>query len=184
MTETIQPRHGPDDVLREWFRDPERWWKRDAAFDDYLRATYGGDVEAAIRGELDDWASTPGGALALVVVLDQFTRNIYRGTRRMYAGDEKAVAICLAAIERGVDASFSDDDRQFLYMPLMHSEDRALQERSLEKFRELGQGVEYAEHHAAIVFRFGRFPHRNAVLGRDSTPEEVEFLKQPGSSFY
>jgi uncharacterized protein (DUF924 family) len=83
-----------------------------------------------------------------------------------------------------VDASFSDDERQFLYMPLMHSEDRALQERSLEKFRELGQSVEYAEHHAALVFRFGRFPHRNGVLGRESTPEEVEFLKQPRSSFY
>ncbi len=183
MTET-QSRHGPEDVLREWFGDPERWWEPDAAFDDHLRATYGEDVEAAIRGELDDWVATPRGALALVVLLDQITRNIHRGTRRMYAGDGKAVAICLAAIERGDDASFSDDERQFLYMPLMHSEDRALQERSLEKFRELGQSLEYAEHHASIVFRFGRFPHRNGVLGRKSTPEEVEFLKQPGSTFY
>src|SRR5688500_13000920 len=104
MAETVQPRHGPDDVLREWFRDPERWWKRVAAFDDHLRAMYREDVEAAIRGELDDWASTPRGALALVILLDQIVRNIYRGTRRMYAGDEKAVAICLAAIERGTDA--------------------------------------------------------------------------------
>jgi uncharacterized protein (DUF924 family) len=184
MAEAIRPRHSPDDVLREWFRDPERWWKRDPAFDDHLRAVYGDDVEAAIRGELDDWARTPRGALAQVILLDQIARNIYRGTPRMYAGDEKAVAACLAAIERGADASLSADERQFLYMPLMHSEDRALQRRSLEKFRELGQGLEYAEHHAEIVFRFGRFPHRNAVLGRDSTPEEVEFLKQPGSSFY
>jgi uncharacterized protein (DUF924 family) len=177
-------RHGPDDVLREWFRDPERWWKRDAAFDDYLRATYGADVEAAIRGALDDWARSPRGALALVILLDQLTRNIYRGTPRMYAGDARAVATSLAVIEHGADASLSADERQFLYMPLMHSEDRALQQRSLEKFRELGQSLEYAEHHAEIVLRFGRFPHRNAILGRESTPEEVEFLKQPGSSFY
>jgi uncharacterized protein (DUF924 family) len=177
-------RHGHDDVLREWFRDPERWWKQDAAFDDFLRKTYGADVEAAIRGELDDWAGSPRGALALVILLDQLTRNIYRGTPRMYAGDAKAVATSLAVIESSADASLSADERQFLYMPLMHSEDRALQRRSLEKFRELGGSLEYAQHHAEIVLRFGRFPHRNAILGRESTPEEVEFLDQPGSSFY
>jgi uncharacterized protein (DUF924 family) len=175
--------HTPHDLLSEWFRDPERWWKPDAAFDDSLRATYGDDVEAAIRGERDDWARSPRGALALVILLDQFTRNIYRDTPRMYAGDAKAVATSLAVIESGADASLSADERQFLYMPLMHSEDRGLQQRSLEKFRELGQSLEWAEHHAAIVMRFGRFPHRNAVLGRESTPEEVEFLSQPGSSF-
>jgi uncharacterized protein (DUF924 family) len=176
--------HSPEDVLREWFRDPERWWMRDAAFDDYLRATYGDDVEAAIRGDLDDWADSPRAALALVILLDQFTRNLYRGTPRMYAGDAKAAATSLAMIERGADASFSSDERQFLYMPLMHSEDRALQRRSLEKFRELGLGLDYAEHHAEIVLRFGRFPHRNAILGRDSTREELEFLDRADSSFY
>jgi uncharacterized protein (DUF924 family) len=177
-------RHSPDDVLREWFRDPERWWRRDAAFDAYLRAMYGDDVEAAIRGELDDWAKSPRGALALVLLLDQFTRNIYRGTARMYAGDGKAVVTSVAWIENGADAALSVDERQFLYMPLMHSEDRALQQRSLEKFSELGQGLDYAEHHAEIVMRFGRFPHRNAILGRESTPDEVEFLKRPDSAFY
>ena len=131
----------------------------------------------------DDWARSPRGALALVILLDQFTRNIHRGTPAMHEGDAKAVATALAVIESGADASFSADERQFLYMPLMHSEDRALQQRSLEKFRELGQSLDYAERHAEIVFRFGRFPHRNAILGRVSTPEEVEFLKQPGSSF-
>jgi uncharacterized protein (DUF924 family) len=170
--------HGPEDVLREWFRDPERWWKQDPAFDDHLRKNFGEDVEAAIRGELDPWARTPRGALALVILLDQFTRNIHRDTRRMYAGDAKAAAICLKLIERGGDASLSRDERQFLYMPLMHSEDRDLQRLSLEKFREIGQGLDYAEHHAGVVSRFGRFPHRNALLGRKSTPEEIEYLKQ------
>jgi uncharacterized protein (DUF924 family) len=177
-------RHGPEEILDEWFRDPARWWKKDPAFDEHLREMYAEDVEAAIRGELDDWASTPRGALALVILLDQIVRNIYRGTRRMYAGDDRAVTACLRLIERAEDASLSKDERHFLYMPLMHSEDRRLQERSLEKFRELGQGLEYAEHHAEIVFRFGRFPHRNAILERESTPEEVEFLKRPGSSFF
>jgi uncharacterized protein (DUF924 family) len=175
--------HGPEDVLREWFGDPERWWKQDAAYDDHLRKAYGEDVEAAIRGELDHWAGTPRGALALVILLDQFARNIHRGTPRMYAGDEKALATCLEVIERGEDLSLSADERQFLYMPLMHSEDRALQQRSLEKFRELGQSLAWAEHHADIVSRFGRFPHRNALLGRESTEEEIEFLKH-ASSFW
>jgi uncharacterized protein (DUF924 family) len=179
----VNRRHGPDEILHEWFRDPKRWWKRSAAFDAYLRETYGADVEAGIRGELDDWAATPRGALALVILIDQMARNIHRDTPRMYAGDPAAVATCLAVIERGDDASLSVDERHFLYMPLMHSEDRALQKRSLEKFRELGEGVAFAERHAEIVFRFGRYPHRNAILGRESTPEEVGFLKQPGSSF-
>jgi uncharacterized protein (DUF924 family) len=115
-------------------------------------------------------AGSPRGALALVIVLDQLTRNIYRRTPRMYAGDAKAVETSLAVIECGADASLSADERQFLYMPLMHSEDRALQQLSLEKFRELGQSLDYAEHHAEIVLRFGRFPHRNAILGRESLP--------------
>ena len=152
-----------EEVLRDWFSDPARWWKRDPAFDQYLCRTYRADVEAAMRGELDGWSATTRGALALVILLDQLTRNIYRGTRRMYAGDDKAVAICLQVIDRGEDQSLSEAERQFLYMPLMHSEDHAMQERSLEKFAELGQSLEYARQHAEIVFRFGRFPHRNAL---------------------
>lgn len=175
--------HSPDDVLREWFSDPARWWKKDAAFDRHLCETYRDEVEAALRGELDGWADTPRGALALVILLDQFARNIHRGTRDMYAGDEKALSICLGLIARGEDTSLAEAERQFLYMPLMHSEDGAVQERSLEKFAEVGLGLEYAQRHAEIVFRFGRFPHRNAILGRESTPEEIDFLKQSGSSF-
>ena len=175
--------HSPDEILREWFSDPKRWWNKDAAFDQYLRQTYGHDVEAALRGELDAWSATPRGALALVILLDQMTRNIYRDTRRMYAGDEKAVKTCLEMIDRSEDASLSKTERQFLYMPLMHSEDRTVQERSLQKFAELSDNLDYARRHADIVFRFGRFPHRNAILGRESTPEEIEFLRSPGSRF-
>jgi uncharacterized protein (DUF924 family) len=173
----------PEAILREWFSDPDRWWAPDPAFDRHLRERHEHDVEAALRGDLDGWAQTPRGALALVILLDQIARNIYRGTPRMYAGDAKALATSLSVIESGEDRSLSEDERQFLYMPLMHCEDRALQERSLEKFRELGSSLDYAEQHAEVVFRFGRFPHRNAILGRASTPEEIEFLKQPGSSF-
>jgi dihydropteroate synthase type 2 len=175
--------HSPEDVVREWFSNPARWWEKDPAFDGYLARSYGETVEAALRGELDGWAETPRGGLALVIVLDQFPRNIYRGTRRMFDGDRSALAACLRIIDRGDDKSLSDDERQFLYMPLMHSEDRAMQERSLAKFAELGTSFDYAKQHADIVIRFGRFPHRNAILGRESVPEEVDFLKQPGSSF-
>jgi uncharacterized protein (DUF924 family) len=173
----------PDDVLREWFRDPERWWRKDPAFDTLLRERFGECVEAGLRGELDGWAETSRGALALVVLLDQLTRNIHRDTPRMYAGDEKALATCLELIETGDDLSLSDDERHFLYMPLMHGEDPELQRRSLEQHRTLGRGLDHAEQHAQIVFRFGRFPHRNAILGRPSTEEEIGFLEQPGSSF-
>jgi uncharacterized protein (DUF924 family) len=175
--------HSPDEILQEWLHDPARWWKADPAFDQYLARTYREDIEAALRGELDGWANTLRGALALVILLDQLARNIYRGTRRMYDGDEKAVATCLRVIDAGHDESLSKAERQFLYMPLMHSEALAMQKRSLEKFSDLGEGLDYARQHADIVFRFGRFPHRNAILGRESTPEEIKFLKQPGSSF-
>ena len=175
--------HDAEAILRDWFSDPERWWGTDPAFDRYLRETYRDDVEAALRGERDGWSVTPRGALALVILLDQIARNIHRGTPRMYAGDAKALSTSFEVIGSGQDASLSEAERQFLYMPLMHSEDRFVQRRSLEKFAELSRSFDYAKSHADIVFRFGRFPHRNAILGRESTPEEIEFLKQPGSAF-
>jgi uncharacterized protein (DUF924 family) len=175
--------HEPEEIVQEWLGDPSRWWTKDPVFDRFLAETYGEEVEAALRGELDAWAETPRGALALVILFDQFARNIHRDTPRMYAGDQRAVSICLAVIDAGADATLSEPERQFLYMPLMHSENRAHQERCLEKFRELGKSLDFAQRHADIVFRFGRFPHRNAILGRESTPEEIAFLEQPGSSF-
>jgi uncharacterized protein (DUF924 family) len=148
-----------------------------------------------MHGERDTWLGTTRGRLALVIVLDQFSRNMFRGNQSGFAGDERALAAALEGLALGADKSLALDERIFLYMPLMHSEQLAHQQRSLELFTGLLEGqpealrgylsssVDYARRHLEIVERFGRFPHRNAVLGRASTPEELEFLKQPGSSF-
>lgn len=193
-------------VLSEWFGDlgddsvpaPEkrkRWFNGGAAFDSLLRERFGETLEAARRGELEHWAKSPRGALALAIVLDQFSRNIYRNQATMYAADELAQRVALEAIERGDDRQLLPMQRLFLYMPLMHAEDREHQTRCVSLFEDLcqeGEGPEskllesnldYARRHSDIVQRFGRFPHRNRVLGRETSPEEEEFLKRPGSSF-
>lgn len=173
-----------DEVLRFWFADPDRWWVKDPAFDAEIRDRFGALHAAIERGEHEAWLDTPRGALAYVIVLDQFSRNIFRGTPGMFAADARALAATNAAIARGHDAALSPQERGFLYMPLMHSEALADQDRSVALFGALGTGqLDYAERHRDIVRRFGRFPHRNAILGRASTPEELEFLTQPGSSF-
>jgi uncharacterized protein (DUF924 family) len=140
--------------------------------------------EQAVLGGLEQWQSTPLAALALVVVLDQFSRNMFRGTPRAFAGDLAALAAAASIIERGFDRLLSAQERTFVYMPFEHAEDLAAQNRSLALFGALDPNdMEYARRHHEIIARFGRFPHRNAVLGRESTPEEIEFLKRPGSSF-
>ena len=137
-----------------------------------------------MRGELDRWRSTPLAALALIVVLDQFSRNLFRGTPRAFVGDPAALAAAASAIERGFDRLLSAQERTFAYMPFEHAEDLAAQRRSLALFGALDpDDIDYAKRHHDIIARFGRFPHRNAALGRESTPEEIEFLKRPGSSF-
>jgi len=137
-----------------------------------------------VHGELDRWRSTPLAALALIVVLDQFSRNMFRETPRAFVGDPAALAAAASVIERGFDRLLSAQERTFVYMPFEHSEDLAAQRRSLALFEALDPNdMEYAKRHHEIIARFGRFPHRNAVLGRESTPEEIEFLKRPGSSF-
>ena len=137
-----------------------------------------------MRGELERWQSTPLAALALVVVLDQFSRNMFRGTRRAFAGDPAALAAATHMLEGGFDRLLCAQERTFVYMPFEHAEDLAAQRRSLVLFEALDPNdMEYARRHHDIIARFGRFPHRNAVLGRESTPEEIEFLKRPGSSF-
>lgn len=179
----------------------QRWWKKDPEFDAYLRDRYGALVSAALAGELDDWQSGASSSLALVLLLDQFTRNIYRDSPQMYEGDVAAVAISTAMLdeaESGADGArlvaLPAIHKNFVFMPLMHSESLADQERCVACFRELVDGsqemrdmfeghLQYAVAHRDIVARFGRFPHRNAILGRSSTAEELEFLTQPGSSF-
>ena len=173
-----------DEVLSFWFADPARWWKKDPAFDAELRDRFLALHEAIGRGEREDWLETPKGALAYVIVLDQLSRNMFRGTARSFASDAQARAAARRAVDRGDERVLSDDERMFLYMPFLHSEDIADQDRGVVLFGSLAPDkARYAEQHRDIVRRFGRFPHRNALLGRVSTPAEEEFLKQPGSSF-
>jgi uncharacterized protein (DUF924 family) len=175
--------HSIDEVLAFWFDDPGRWWKKDPAFDAEVRDRFLELHAAVVRDEREDWLETSRGTLAYVIVLDQFSRNMFRDSARMFEGDPRALAAARRALDRGFDRGFSGDERMFLCMPFMHSEDIADQDRGVELFASLQQWLPYAEQHRDLIRRFGRFPHRNALLGRPSTPEELEFLKQPGSSF-
>ncbi|MBF8302770.1 MAG: hypothetical protein HW396_1051, partial [Candidatus Dadabacteria bacterium] len=154
-------------------------------------------LELAVGGKLKSWENTPRGTLALIILLDQFSRNIYRGTAKAFSQDSLALYVCLRGIEKGFDKRLHPVERLFLYMPLEHSEDLEMQKKSVEYFSMLeklfpappslasmvSEFKKYAGMHYVIIERFGRFPHRNEILGRKSTPEEIEFLKQPGSSF-
>lgn len=165
-----------------------RWYKKDPAFDAHLREQYQHDVRRALAGDYDSWSDTARGTLSLVILLDQFTRNIFRGTPDMYCGDERAVELTERVLQLELDKVLWPSERHFLYMPLMHAENVNRQDRCVEVFAELAAetGVaasDYAKQHRDIVARFGRFPHRNELLGRTSTAEELAFLKQPGSSF-
>ena len=184
------------EVLRFWFGEPcatqprGEWFRKDAAFDAQIRAVFGADIETALAGGLRDWDATPAGTLARIVLLDQFTRNSFRDTPRAFAGDTLALAAAQALVARGGDQRLPALQRWFAYMPFEHSESREVQRESLRLFDALAvadPGMAdarlYAQKHADIIERFGRYPHRNAVLGRASTPEEEAFLRQPGTSF-
>jgi uncharacterized protein (DUF924 family) len=171
----------PAGVLAFW-RDagPNRWYTPDDFFDVEVCRRYLDLWQQASAGELSSWEGSDDGALALVIVLDQFPRNIFRGDGRTYATDHLALEVADRAIERGVDARVDPALRQFLYLPLMHSESLPDQLRCIELSRAAGHDPKWAEHHAGIIRRFGRFPHRNALLGRASTAEEQAFLDQGG----
>lgn len=182
----------PDDptaeaLLRFWFTDtqPAQWWRVDPAFDALLAQRYGALHQSAAAGELAGWRATPAGRLAEVIVLDQFSRNIHRGTPRAFAHDGMALVLAQHAVAAGADAALAPQQRAFLYLPYMHSESPRIQADSERLYRALGLAgnLDAALRHRAIVDRFGRYPHRNAVLGRESTAEELAFLQQPGSSF-
>lgn len=185
-------------ILDFWFGQPgsaERrtardvWFLKDAAFDDAIRRRFGDAVNVAVAGGYGEWCTTAGGALARVLLQDQFTRNIFRDTPRAFAGDARALATADDAIGRGFDRELEPYGRWFLYMPFEHAEDVAAQRRSLDFFGALGaemndpSPLQWAQKHADVIFRFGRFPHRNAILGRESTAEEIVFLAQQGSRF-
>lgn len=189
---------GPSDVLSFWFGDvdaasypapqPKLWWSGDAEVDARVRERFGATLDAAAAGALADWDATPRGLLAHVIVLDQLTRNAYRGTARMYALDDEAQDLTLRALRRGDELALHPEERGFLIMPLMHAENVALQRLCVRLFEELRdaarpvdrQGADgrvvFALRHLRVVERFGRFPHRNGILGRTTTEEEAAFL--------
>ena len=173
----------PQAVLDFWFgADPKKWYVKDEAFDASIRARFLSTYEAAKAGQLADWEATPESALALVIVLDQFPRNMFRGSPRTFATDPLALAVAKRALARDFDRPLELARRNFFYLPFQHSENLADQEQGVELSRRNSdaEALKWAELHADIIRRFGRFPHRNAVLGRATTPEEQAFLDGGG----
>ena len=173
----------PSDIVSFWREaGPERWFNKNAAFDEEIRNRFLASHEAAADGRLREWEASAEGALALLILLDQFPRNMFRGEARAFATDALARAITAGALVRGFDAQVPSDMRGFFYLPFEHSEDMADQERCVALYKAAGDadGLKWAELHADIIRRFGRFPHRNAVLGRTSTTEEQAFLDGGG----
>ncbi len=184
-----------DEVPTERLR--KMWWAKDEAIDEYIRTNFESDLVRAKESALSGWENSPKGALALIILLDQFSRNIYRGFSEAFSQDRQALSIALGGIEKGFDKELHPVERTFFYTPFMHSEDLNMQRKSLQLFRGLersftsppklaqvlSENRKYAERHYEIIERFGRYPHRNEILGRGSTDEELEFLKKPGSSF-
>ena len=183
MTAAVETIVSPAEVLAFWrAAGPDKWFERDDAFDAEIREKFLPTYTAAAAGRLDHWQSTPDGTLALLVLLDQFPRNLFRGDARAFASDAKARSIAEQAIAQGADRLFEPPERRFFHLPLMHSESLADQERSVALCREAGdaEGEKYAKMHADVIRRFGRFPHRNRALGRTSTDEERAFLEGGG----
>lgn len=185
------------DILDFWFTPAhaEHWFVVDAAFDDEIRELFGDAVEAAVLGRLDAWTAEPAGWLALLLLLDQFSRNIHRGYARAWVGDVKAQRVALSGIARGDDRQLPAQQRVFAYLPLEHAEDMALQQHSVQLFERLATEVaaeqrsrfsgylDYARRHRDVIARFGRFPHRNAALARINTPDEESYLAELGAGF-
>ena len=185
-------------VLGFWFGEPggaeygrprENWFKTSPAFDEEIHRRFGELHVRALKGEPDTWSQAPESALALLIVLDQFSRNLHRGTAQAFAADGKALALAQRMVAQQWDQAFLPVQRQFVYLPFEHAEDMATQNEAIRLFEQLREdstseiAIDYAYRHRAVIERFGRFPHRNAILGRSSTDEELAFLKQPGSSF-
>jgi len=175
------------EILDFWF-NPEHqslWFSKSYTFDQKIRQNFSKVHAQAVQAELWSWRKTADGRLAEIIVLDQFSRNLYRDQPLAFAQDGLALALAQEAISLNLDAQLNPEQRSFLYMPFMHSESKMMHEFALKLFQRLGNPVnlDYEKRHKKIIERFGRYPHRNKILGRESTPEELEFLDQPGSSF-
>lgn len=177
----------PETVLAFWFETlgPKDWWGKDAALDARVAGRFGALLAQAACCELYDWRATPRGRLAEVLVLDQFSRHVHRDAPGAFASDPLALALAQEAVARGDDRALTAIERVFLYLPYMHSESRLIQVESVRLYERNGleDNLDFARRHQEIVERFGRYPHRNAILGRRSTPEEIAFLEEPGSRF-
>ena len=173
----------PSAVVAFWKEaGPSKWFAKDDAFDSRFRRGFGDAHFAAARRELDHWAGTPEGSLALLILLDQFPRNVFRDTGHAFATDPLARMFAVRALDAGFDREVENDLRRFFYLPLQHAEDMALQDRQLALFQTMERPADdrWAEHHHGIIARFGRFPHRNRALGRETTAEEEAFLEGDG----
>jgi uncharacterized protein (DUF924 family) len=177
----------PDQILNFWFTEtsPAQWWKKDVAFDALIRSRFADTHRRATQCELFSWRITAAGRLAEVIVLDQFSRNMFRDSAAAFAHDAPALALAQEAVASGADLALSPEQRAFFYMPYMHSESLQIHREAERLFRLNGiqDNYDFELKHLRIIERFRRYPHRNLILERDSTPEEQEFLQQPGSSF-
>ena len=177
----------PSDILHFWFTEltPKQHYAKDAALDETIRTHFGATLEAAARCELFAWRATPEGRLAEILVLDQFSRNVYRDTARAFAQDALALALAQELVASGQDRSLPLTQRSFAYMPYMHSESALIHAQAALLFAQPGMEdtLRFELRHQEIIERFGRYPHRNVLLGRASTPEELAFLSEPGSAF-
>ena len=176
-----------EQVLSFWFErhGPDHWWAKDPAFDEAIRTEFGTLHASAAFGELYDWRDGPEGRLAEIIVLDQFSRNLYRQDPRAFACDGMALVLAQEAVRSGADRAMPLERRHFFYLPYEHSESRRIHEIAVALFESLddSESLKYELQHKAIIDRFGRYPHRNKALGRVSTAEEIAFLETPGSSF-
>lgn len=177
----------PQDILKFWFEklEPQQWFMKDFTLDTSIKSRFGDIHRAATLGELDTWRETAQGRLAEIIILDQFSRNIHRDTPLAFAYDPTALVLAQEAIRIQADEQVAFEQRMFIYMPYMHSESALIHKTAVKLFSLPGAeyNYEFELKHQSIIQQFGRYPHRNIILGRESTPEEIEFLKQPNSSF-
>lgn len=176
-----------EDILHFWFNEltPQQWWAKDDALDANIARRFSAIHAQAERCELFDWRMAAKGRLAEIIILDQFSRNIFRDTPRAFANDALALALAQEAVAVDADKALSPAERSFLFMPFMHSESAAIHKVAVKLFSAEGMesNLDFELKHQAIIDRFGRYPHRNSILGRESTDEEIDFLRQPGSRF-